>query len=63
MGTSSYVERYMAVREHLRIARLRGTDEEKRYETEMAALWSGMSDADKRTVRGVADPIPMRRAA
>jgi len=55
MSESMFVERYRAVRERLRSARLRGEEEVERYQVELDALWAGMSETDRRTIRGVGD--------
>ncbi len=59
---SLLVERYRAARERLKSARLRGEDTEP-YEHDIAAVWSMMSEADRRAVLGVGELIEEKRAA
>ncbi len=46
------VAMYRAARERLRAARLRGDDTDA-FERDVTAIWTMMSDADRRTVLGV----------
>jgi hypothetical protein len=56
------VEMYKAARERLRSASLRGEDTDA-HESVAEAIWSMMSDADRRIVLGVGEPSMQRRAA
>lgn len=51
------IERYLRTREKLKAARLRPgiENEEERLQDELDALWLGMDDVDRRTVRGVGE--------
>ena len=61
---SNQVELYKAARERLRAARLRGEDAEAQEAT-VSAIWSMLSDADRRSVLGVGESVPvdLKRAA
>ncbi len=64
MSTHHIVERYKRARERLRQAHLRGgEDEVDRLQDELDGLWRVMSDADRRTVRGVGEKREEKRAA
>ncbi len=56
------VEMYRAVRERRRAARLRGEDTDE-FDRTLDALWSMMSDADRRAIRGVGEPSSEQRRA
>lgn len=62
MSMSTQIEMYKAARSRVQQARLRGEDTEV-HEGIMHALWDMMSDADKRTVRGIDGHNNERRAA
>lgn len=58
MIMSAYtIERYLRTREKLKLARMRPNmeSEDERLQDELDALWIGMSDADRRTVKGVGE--------
>jgi hypothetical protein len=61
---SIQVELYKAARERLRAARLRG-EEAEAQESTVAAIWSMLSEADRRAVLGAGESVPeeLKRAA
>ena len=51
---NNHIEMYRAARERVRCATLRGEDTEP-HEITVRAIWSMMSEADQREVRGVGE--------